>query len=85
LGGAYAGDCAIYGEANTLSVDRSSVADVTKIVIGVYGEHMADSVFVPPSSHATVMEMFPPGVFVRDAAVSVEAVGVRYVALREGR
>lgn len=38
-----------------------------KIVIGVYGAHMADSVYMPPSSRATVMEMFPPGVFIRDA------------------
>jgi len=66
-------------------LERMQAIAQSTIVIGVYGDHMADSVYVPPSSLATVMEIFPPGVFVRDAAVSVEAVGVQYVALREGR
>ena len=46
---------------------------------------MADSVYVPPSARATVVEMFPPGVFLRDAAVSIGALDVRYVAWREAR
>ena len=54
-------------------------------MIGVYGEHMADCVYVPPSEHATVMEIFPPGVFVRDAEISVAALGVRYFAWWEAR
>ena len=46
---------------------------------------MADSVYVPPSARATVVEVFPPGVFLRDAAVSVGALDVRYVAWREAQ
>ncbi|KAF8556036.1 hypothetical protein OG21DRAFT_1506985 [Imleria badia] len=55
------------------------------VVIGVYGEHMADCVYVPPSERATVMEIFPPGVFVRDAEMSAGALGVRYFAWWEAR
>ena len=46
---------------------------------------MAESVYVPPSTRTTVMEMFPPGVFVKDVAVSVGALDVRYVAWWEAR
>ena len=51
----------------------------------MYGEHLADSVYMPPWSGATVMEMFPPGVFVRDVEVSVKALNMRYVAWWEAR
>ncbi|KAF8439079.1 hypothetical protein L210DRAFT_3646588 [Boletus edulis BED1] len=55
------------------------------VVVGVYGEHMADCVYIPPSGRAMVMEMFPPKVFVQDTQVSVGALDVRYFAWSEAR
>lgn len=40
---------------------------------------------MPPSSRTTVMEMFPPGVFVRDVELSVGALKMQYVAWWEAR
>ena len=59
--------------------------DRCQVVIGVYGGHMAECVYLPPSSRTTVMEIFPPGVFVRDVQVSVGALDVRYFAWSEAR
>ncbi|KAH0835907.1 hypothetical protein J3R83DRAFT_9802 [Lanmaoa asiatica] len=62
-------------------VERMTVIAQSTIVIGVYGDHMADCVYIPPSSRATVMEMFPLGVFIRDVEISVGALDeVRYFA-----
>lgn len=87
-------DRSVYGEMSTL-ICVCVVGDrvwlmVTflrcKIVIGVYGTHMADSVYVPPSSRATVMEMFPSGTFIRDVEMAVGALdGVGYVAWCEAQ
>lgn len=57
-----------------------------KIVVGVYGAHMADCVYIPPSSRATVMEVFPPGVFIQDVEMAVRALDdVAYFAWWESR
>lgn len=66
-------------------VERMRAIAQSTVVIGVYGDHMAESVYVPPSTRATVLEMFSPGVFLKDVAVSVGALDVRYVAWWEAR
>lgn len=50
-----------------------------KVVLGVYGESLADSVFMRPSEHSTLMEFFPSGVFNRDTEISAHSLGVRYI------
>jgi hypothetical protein len=50
-----------------------------KVVLGVYGETLADSVFMRPSEHSTLMEFFPSGIFNRDAEISAHSLGVRYM------
>ncbi|KAG8216748.1 hypothetical protein J3R82DRAFT_6963 [Butyriboletus roseoflavus] len=67
-------------------VERMTAIAQSTIVIGVHGAHMADCVYMPPSSRATVMEMFPPGVFIQDAEMAVRALdGVGYIAWWEAR
>src|SRR6267154_6290587 len=51
-----------------------------KVVLGVYGDSLADSVFLRPSGHSTVMEFFPSGVFTREAEMSVRSLGIHYIA-----
>jgi len=50
-----------------------------KIVLGVYGDSLVDSVFMKPSEHSTVMEFFPSGVFTRDTEISSHSLGIRYI------
>jgi hypothetical protein len=51
-----------------------------KVVMGVYGDSLADSVFMRPSGHSTLMEFFPSGFFTRDAETAVRSLGIRYIA-----
>ncbi|CAL1699413.1 unnamed protein product [Somion occarium] len=72
--------------------DRMSAIAQSSIVIGPYGPHLADSVFMPaplPSSpsqegHQSIapvlMEFFPPGMFRRDQEYAVRSLGSRYIA-----
>jgi hypothetical protein len=51
-----------------------------KIVIGVYGTNLADTYFMKPSPHTTLMEFFPSGYFLRDQELPVRYLGWRYIA-----
>ncbi|KAF9239881.1 hypothetical protein BU15DRAFT_87881 [Melanogaster broomeanus] len=57
----------------------SAIAQSTTL-IGVHGEHLADSVYMVPSSHSSLMEIFPEGIFTRDAEISMTALGISYFA-----
>jgi len=48
--------------------------------MGVYGDSLADSVFMRPSGHSTLMEFFPSDVFIRDAETAIRSLGIRYIA-----
>jgi hypothetical protein len=50
-----------------------------KVVLGVYGESLADSVFMRPSGHSTLMEFFPSGVFNRNTEIAAHSLGLRYI------
>lgn len=50
------------------------------IVLGVYGEHLFDSIFMERASRSTVMEFWPAGAFTRDVELPVTSTGLHYVA-----
>ncbi|KAI6107589.1 hypothetical protein EDD17DRAFT_1528370 [Pisolithus thermaeus] len=50
------------------------------VVISVHGSHLADSVFMTPSTRSTLLEIFPPGTVTRDAELSVRSLGISYIA-----
>jgi len=49
-------------------------------VLGVFGEHIADAVFLKRGPQSALMEFFPPNVFNRDWETVVQSMGIRYVA-----
>jgi hypothetical protein len=51
-----------------------------KVILGVYGDSLADSVFLRPSGHSALMEFFPSDVFTRDAETAVRSLGINYIA-----
>jgi hypothetical protein len=60
--------------------ERLSAIAQSNVVMGVYGDSLADSVFMRPSGHSTLMEFFPSGFFTRDAETAVRSLGIRYIA-----
>lgn len=44
-----------------------------------------DSLFMRPSLHSTLIELFPANMFVRDRELAVQSVGLHYYAIRENR
>ncbi|KAH7910270.1 hypothetical protein BJ138DRAFT_130585 [Hygrophoropsis aurantiaca] len=65
--------------------DRMSAIAKSTIVLGVFGDTLADSVFMKPSSHSMVVEIFAPDVFIPDAEVAVRSLGLHYVAWRDNQ
>ncbi|KIJ59389.1 hypothetical protein HYDPIDRAFT_118615 [Hydnomerulius pinastri MD-312] len=59
---------------------RMTAVAQSTILIGLYGDHLADSVYMAPSAHSTLMEIFPPGTFTHDAEISVKSLGINYFA-----
>jgi len=50
------------------------------VVLGVYGEHLFDSIYMKRSSRSTVMEFWPAGTFTRDVELPATSTGLNYVA-----
>jgi len=50
------------------------------VVLGVYGEHLFDSIYMKHSPHSTVMEFWPAGAFTRDVELPTTSTGLNYVA-----
>ncbi|KAJ8589367.1 hypothetical protein M405DRAFT_738703 [Rhizopogon salebrosus TDB-379] len=59
--------------------ERLSAVAKSTVVLGVYGESLADSVFMRPSGHSTLMEFFPSGVFNRNTEIAAHSLGLRYI------
>ena len=49
------------------------------MVLGLYNDAMVESLFLRPSAQATVMEFFPPAVFMPDTQIPVRSLGLRYI------
>jgi hypothetical protein len=49
-------------------------------VLGVTGDSLTDGVYMRPSPHATLMEFFPPSIFIRDMETPTRTLGVNYMA-----
>jgi hypothetical protein len=52
-------------------------------VLSVFGEHVADAVFMKRGPQSTLMEFFPPDVFNRDWETVVQSMGIRYIAWQD--
>ncbi|TFK26554.1 hypothetical protein FA15DRAFT_667237 [Coprinopsis marcescibilis] len=50
------------------------------IVLGVHGDHLLDSIWMRPSSKATLMELFPENDFVLTRELAARSIGINYVA-----
>jgi len=51
------------------------------VVLGVYGNHLFDSMFMTRSPKSTLVELFPRATFVRDRELSARSTGLQYIAL----
>ncbi|EMD35587.1 hypothetical protein CERSUDRAFT_116315 [Gelatoporia subvermispora B] len=69
--------------------ERMSAIARSSVVLGPYGLHLADSIFMsqptPTSTEgqpvsSLLMEFFPPGIFIRDQEFAVRSLGMRYMA-----
>jgi hypothetical protein len=49
-------------------------------VLSVYGDHLADAMFMRRTPQSALMELFPPSEFNRDWETVVRTMGIRYVA-----
>jgi len=49
-------------------------------VLSVYGDHLADAMFMKRTTQSTLMEFFPSNGFNRDWEIVVRTMGIRYVA-----
>lgn len=52
-------------------------------MLSVFGEHVADAVFMKRGPQSTLMEFFPPNVFNRDWETVVQSMGIRYIAWQD--
>ncbi|EPQ52405.1 hypothetical protein GLOTRDRAFT_132253 [Gloeophyllum trabeum ATCC 11539] len=65
--------------------DRMSAILRSSMILSVYGDHLADAVFIQPWPRSMVMEFFPPDTFVRDRELPAKSMGVQYMAWWYGR
>lgn len=49
-------------------------------MLGVTGEPLADGYYMRPSPRSTLMEFFPPNIFMRDMEIPMRSIGIKYVA-----
>ncbi|KAG1840116.1 hypothetical protein C8R48DRAFT_838370 [Suillus tomentosus] len=60
--------------------ERLTAVAKSNVILGVYGDSLADSVFMRPSERSALMEFFPADVFTRDAETAVRSLGIHYIA-----
>ncbi|KAF9653488.1 hypothetical protein BDM02DRAFT_3107363 [Thelephora ganbajun] len=60
--------------------DKLSAILRSTVVLGVYGEHLFDSIYMKHSPRSTVMEFWPAGTFTRDVELPTTSTGLNYVA-----
>ncbi|EIN08442.1 hypothetical protein PUNSTDRAFT_144033 [Punctularia strigosozonata HHB-11173 SS5] len=63
--------------------ERMTAVVHSSVIVGAHGRALADAPFLRPA--AGVVELFPDGVFVRDASAFARAMGHAYVAVQAGR
>ncbi|KAF8260814.1 hypothetical protein EI94DRAFT_1789756 [Lactarius quietus] len=67
-------------DENSSWTQRMRAIAQSTIVLSVFGEHVADAVFMKRVPQSTLMEFFPPTVFNRDWETVVHSMGIRYYA-----
>jgi|SRR6267142_272888 len=60
--------------------ERMRALAQSTVVLSVFGDHLADAVFMKRSARSTFMEVFPSGEFNRNWETVVRSMGIRYVA-----
>lgn len=60
--------------------ERMRAVAQSTVVLSMYGDHVADAVFMKRGPQSTLMEFFPPDVFNRDWETVVQSMGIRYIA-----
>jgi hypothetical protein len=65
--------------------ERMRAVAQSTIVLSVFGEHVADAVFMKRRPQSTLMEFFPPNRFNRDWETVVHSMDIRYVAWQGNR
>ncbi|KAF8644907.1 hypothetical protein AX16_008190 [Volvariella volvacea WC 439] len=60
--------------------DRLKTIVRSTVVLGAHGGHLMDSVFMKRTPKSTLIELFPPEVFSRDQELSMNSLGINYIA-----
>ncbi|KAI0298688.1 hypothetical protein B0F90DRAFT_1668976 [Multifurca ochricompacta] len=67
-------------DENTSWTERLHAITESTIVLSVFGDHLADAVFMKRTRQSALMEFFPSNIFNRDWETVVRSMGIRYVA-----
>ncbi|KAN0113892.1 hypothetical protein V8E52_007200 [Russula decolorans] len=67
-------------DENASWTERMRAVAQSTIVLSVYGDHLADAMFMRRTPQSALMELFPPSEFNRDWETVVRTMGIRYVA-----
>lgn len=65
--------------------ERMRALAQSTVVLSVFGNHLADAMFMKRTPRSTLMEIFPRDEFNRDWETVVRSMGIRYVAWRDNR
>jgi len=60
--------------------ERMRALAQSTVVLSVFGDHLADAMFMKRTPRSTFMEVFPPSDFNRNWETVVRSMGIRYVA-----
>ncbi|KAI0287548.1 hypothetical protein BC826DRAFT_1108391 [Russula brevipes] len=60
--------------------ERMRALAQSTIVLSVFGDHLADAVFMKRTPQTTLIEIFPPGEFNQNWETVVRSMGIRYIA-----
>lgn len=72
-------------DENASWTERMRALAQSTIVLSVYGDHLADAMFMRRTSQSALMELFPPNKFNRDWETVVRTMGIRYVAWQDNQ
>jgi hypothetical protein len=67
-------------DENASWTERMRALAQSTIVLSVYGDHLADAMFMRRTPQSALMEIFPPNAFNRDWETVVRTMGIHYVA-----
>ena len=63
--------------------ERMEAIVKSSVVIGVHGDHLMDALFMRPTPHSALLEIFPADKFVLDRERAANSVGLGYTAIRQ--